>query len=1048
MINLNVHSSYEFLNSNIQIDPLLYILKEDKQTSVAITDFNYMHGAYEFIEKAQKENIKPIVGLEVEIESNFENANVVLYAKNLDGFHFLSKLSSRISYKQMDTTPLSFLKDITGCIAVLKNEDGIGILNEINIPREDKCVSHKLNHDTYKRAYISESYYYKQSDAPVKTILNAILKNEKINLDYLNESKGTSHIKLREDVKEFEDLLEVNKEIVSKCEVYTPKVEYTLPKFTDDSSEELLKEELKTALNKKIKNITTDYTNRLNKEYTTIVEMGYADYFLIVSDLVRYSKNNDIYVGPGRGSSGASLVAYLLDITDIDPIEYNLLFERFLNKERVTMPDIDIDFASVDRPKVLRYLQDKYGDMHVANILTYNNMTAKSAAREIGRIFNFTDSELREISNIIDENNMNLEDAFNSQRFNHLIEIHSKYKSLKKYALKIENLPRNTSIHASGVLLGRNPLNEEIPIMFTSDGISSQWPMADCEKVGLLKIDVLSLQTLSLIRYMSTRIQHKDSKFDVNNIPLNDKKTFKLLSSGLTAGIFQLESEGITRVIERYKPNSLLDLALVLAMYRPGPMEQIDHIIHIKHSNEPIRYPHDDLKDILKDTYGVMIFQEQIMQTTRKIAGFTLQEADITRRAMSKKNREELMNEKAKFIQGALKNKYDQNVSETLFDLILKFADYGFPKSHALVYSIITYRMAYIKTHYPKEFYSVMLLEHKTKPDKLEHTLQELKLLNIKLIKPSVHKSLYQNTSESNGIRLGFSMLKSISQELADKIIEARKERSFEDIYDFVSRLNEFGIRLTEKQVQALILSGSFDDFNQSRKSLLQESKKALDAVKDGVNQINLIDMVLGLTPVRSEVDVEELSQAEKINGEKEVLGFFISEHPIILKHQDVQYVPFHLLSNKNKREKGIFLVYILEVRQIRTKKNEDMAYVKITDGHTEMDAVLFPKNYIINLSKLQQDMLVIDGMMDEYKNNKQLIINRLYIVDDFIRDYIKHTKYIVVRNHETKDLTHILTHNGIPVIDMKKNSLGFVNYSQLEYLFDALGKENVRLIH
>lgn len=1046
MINLNVHSSYEFLNSNIQIDRLINILKEDDQRSVAITDFNSMHGAYEFLQKAQTNDIKPIVGLEISIEDDFKTSDIVLYAKSLKGFYFLSKLSSRISYKKTEVIPLSFLSDITDCIAVLKNDEGLNIFENINISDEDKYTAHTVN-SAYKKAYIRPSYYYKKSDAAVVNVLNAIKENEKIDLQYLNETDGDDFIKLQADVVKYSDYLETNKEIVDKCDVYLPKVEYTLPKFTEGSSEELLKEELKDAIKRKIGHMTDAYRDRLNKEYTTIVNMGFADYFLIVSDLVRYCKNNEIYVGPGRGSSGASLVAYLLDITDIDPIEYDLLFERFLNEERVTMPDIDIDFASVDRPKVIDYLQQKYGEMHVANILTYNNMTAKSAAREVGRIFSFNDSELKEISNIIDENNVDLEQAFNSDRFNNLIETNVKYKLLKKYALKIENLPRNTSIHASGVLLSRNPLNEEIPIMFNETGVISQWPMEDCEKVGLLKIDVLSLQTLSLIRYMSTRIKTRNHDFDVNKIPLDDKKTFRLLSAGMTAGIFQLESDGITKVIERYKPNSLLDLALVLAMYRPGPMEQIDHIIDIKHSSKKVIYPHDDLKEILKDTYGVMIFQEQIMQTTRKIAGFSLQEADITRRAMAKKNRDELMREKSKFIEGAERNHYSREVSEHLFDLILKFADYGFPKSHALVYALITYRMAYIKAHFPEEFYAVMLLDHKTKEEKLANTLRELKRLKVHIKRPSIHESFYNNTSK-DGLRLGFSMIKYITKDISNAIVEARKEKQFEDVYDFVSRMNQLGIRLNERQLRALILSGAFDDFNRSRKSLLQQSKKALDSIKDGVDQINLLDMVLGLTIIRPEdEDVEEMAQQELIDGEIEMLGFNISEHPIITKHNDVQYIPFSLLDHKSNKQRGIFLVFILSVRQIRTKKNDDMAYVSITDGHTEMDAVLFPKDYMINLSKLQQDILVIDGRMDEYRGKKQLIISRLYIVDDFIRNYIKDTKYVYVRNYEDTQFKKLLSSEGIPVFDMEQTKLGHMQHNNLNRLINLLGKENVRFM-
>ena len=1045
MINLNVHSSYEFLNSNIKIDQLLEKIVADGQRSVAITDFNYMHNTYEFIQSAQNKNVKPIVGLALSLDDGMEGVPFVLYAKNMSGYRFLARLSSRLSYSNLTRTPISYLKDITDCIVVAKTDKGIEYLSEFNIDEDDTYVSQKIkNINGYKQVYIEDVFYLEPEDKHVVDVMRAIKMNTKIDIAHLNRETGHAFVKTFEDVNVSKDILQMNQEIVDKCNIELPHVEFTLPVFdeTKDSKQYLL-QELEEAFSKKVNHNHEAYRERMMYEYKTIIEMHYEDYFLIVSDLIRYAKSTDIYVGPGRGSSSASLVSYLLDITDLDPLKYDLLFERFLNPERVSMPDIDIDFASVDVPKVMDYLKNKYGDMNVAHILTYSNLTAKSAAREVGRIFSFTDSEMREISNIIDENNNDLIEAIDSERFKNLVDLEDKYKIIREIAPKLLGLPRNTSQHASGVLLGRSPLVENIPTMFDGDTMKSQWPMNDVEAAGLLKIDVLSLNTLTLVRYINQLVKRKHPNFDINAVPFNDKKTFKLLSAGLTSGIFQLESDGITNVLKRYKPESLMDLALVLALYRPGPMGEIDSVVKKKHGKETVEYPLEELKSILKDTYGVMIFQEQIMQVARKVAGYSLAEADLMRRAMAKKNRETMMKEEEKFVTGGIKNGFDRDTLSSLFDLILKFADYGFPKSHALVYAMTSYRMAYLKTHYKEAFYAVMLMEHKTEEDKRTKTLGEMKQLGIKLKRPSINSSRFRNTI-NDGVQLGFGMIKSMSKRLGDAFVMNRSNEPYTDLYDFVTKNTE--LKPSETQLQMLILSGAMDDFKENRKTMLQTVPRALEVIKDGLDYGGFLE-TLGFGVKKEFHHVEEMSQMEMIEGENTSLNFFISTHPVLLMEREYEYIPFELLTKKKKGQTGTFLLYNVDVRKITTKNKDEMAYVEVTDGRENIDAVLFPKNYYVNLAKLQYKFIVVNGKMDEFRGSKQLVINKMFNIEEYVRNYLERSRYTYIRNTKTEDIIDLFDKNGIPIFNTKKEQIGSIRKENYAQLISRVGKENIRFM-
>lgn len=981
MINLNVHSCYDFLASNIKIDPLLKKISEDGQEAAAVTDLNRMHGVYQMLKEAPKHNVKPIVGLEIVVDDGLVNMPFVLYAKDEAGYKSLIRLSAMLSYKSLELTPKEyFLKNVSHCIVVAKSIDGANILESAeNIDDEDKYTSQEVR-SVYKQIFVHTAHYMEPEDLKAVEVLNAIRENTKLNTEDINDVEGDAYVILKSEVLEYQSLLDTNKEVIDKCNVPIPKSRVTLPHFPhseNNNSNDFLWERLNEQLH-----IKTDgskrYKERLLYEFDTIKEMGYADYFLIVSDTVNYAKNHDVYVGPGRGSSSASLVSYLLNITEIDPLEYNLLFERFLNPARVTMPDIDIDFEDTKRDMIVEYLIEKYGQMNVANIVTYGTLSAKMAARDVGRVLGFTEDELKMFSNMIPNGpNVSLDALFESEQFQSLKSHNIKYAVYEEVCTRIEGLPRHTSTHAAGVLLSEEKLTETIPIMFSEGHTLSQWPMNEVEAAGLLKIDVLGLRNLTLIRYMVNRIRKYEPAFDINAVPNDDPSVFKVLSKGLTSGVFQLESEGIRNVIQQVIPKEFLDLAAVIALYRPGPMKEIPNFVQGQHDPTTISIPHPDLEDILLETNGVIVYQEQIMLIASRIAGYSFAEADILRRAMSKKDRDALLKEKQRFLGGAVKKGYSEKLSQHIYNLILEFADYGFVKSHAIAYSRIAYNLAYIKTKYPAIFYSVILLHHQGNDDKINQLIDEMNTMQVHLYAPDINTSSWANKEggQHRGIVLGLSMVKGMTYKIAEEIVKERENNgSYTDIYDLKARLSK--MKLNDTLLKNLICSGAFDEFKENRQTMI-DSLSDLNTIDTESYNYDSILSSLGFSPKRNFKEAEEMSDLERIEGEKEALGFYISEHPVKLLQKDLQYIPFNHLSSHRSHES--YLVCIESIKTIKTKQGQNMAFVTVVDGETELEGVIFPKIYFSRHGKLDEKMLVINGKFEERNHKIQIIINDIW---------------------------------------------------------------------
>ena len=1047
MLNLNVHSSFDFLNSNITLERLCEKLKSDGQHAVAVTDLNRMHAVYRLMALASEYDIKAVPGMEIIIEDGMNGVPLVLLAKNRQGYLELVRTSAMLSYRSLTRTSLKFAEDnIKNCIAIGKTADAPAILSGLNIAEEDKYLSHDTDGD-YGKVFMKAAHYVNSNERGSLKVLNAIRDNQKLSIDSVQNLHGDACLQTHDTVPEDARMyLKNNEEIINKCNVPIPSVQHTLPKFKnpeDISSRDYLWQLLMERFEERNFNVPDKYLERLKFEYDIITNMGFEDYFLIVQDLVNYAKSNGIYVGPGRGSSSASLVSFLLNITEVDPLEYNLLFERFLNPERVSMPDIDIDFEDSRRDEVVVYLIKQYGDMQVANIITYGTLSAKMAARDVGRVFGFSDDELKLLSNLVpDEPNASLSDAFESRRFNTLLEADDKYKTFMDITLKIEGLPRHTSTHAAGLLLSSETLTNSVPVIFSEGHVMSQWPMKDVEAAGLLKIDLLGLKNLSLIRYMVQSIRRIDKGFSLDRIT-EDKRVYKMLSKGLTLGIFQLESAGIRRVIENFKPGSLKDLAAVLALYRPGPMKEIDNFIYRKEHPETIEYPHPDLAEILEETFGVIVYQEQIMQIAGKIAGFSYGEADILRRAMGKKDRAALTNERQHFIDGAVKKNYTAELAENIFDLIMEFADYGFVKSHAVAYGKVAYTMAYMKLHFPEHFYAVILTHHRSNDEKISQLLNELKMMRIQLHPPDINTSVWQN-SQGDGIRLGFSMVNGVSKPLYDAIAAARKQEGpFQDIYDLVSRTD---FKFNEKILRNLIISGALDSFKENRKTMLQTIPDTLSTVSDGYQHDSFLSS-LGFNLKKEYRYADEMDGTEMIEGEKEALGFYISTHPVLLKHQELEFIPFSLIHHKRKH--GTYLLHIEDFRTIKVKKTgQNMAFLTLTDGHSNVDGVLFAKEYFKYHPLLKESIVAAEATYGMRQGKPQLVIDRLYKPEDYVSTYIEKTRKIYIRDVNIDEISELLSEHGVPIHDFNTGQVvGYIKISEIRALISKIHFENIRLI-
>lgn len=913
-----IKTDYTILSSLIKIDDLISTLKDINAKLAFICDDN-LFGAMEFYTKCIKEGIKPIIGLEVRLDYT-----LLLYAKNYHGYQNLCNISTLINEgKLTEELLIEFLSDLVIVIPYeYKEKKDIlsSYSNSVFIGYKNIDEKNNINED---KIYINKTLCLKKETQKYLKYLYKI-KDEDFTLENVS----------LEFSKSLFDINEINS-IAGLCDLVIPKRDDLLPVYSTDASfdkEKYLTDLCVVGLRKRLSDkVPIKYMERLKYELSVIIKMGFCNYFLVVWDYVKYAKKNNMMVGPGRGSAASSLVSYCLGITDIDPLKYDLLFERFLNPDRVTMPDIDIDFDSEKKDEVVNYVREKYGKECVSGIITFSNLLSKQVVRDVARIFDLSGFKIDNLVKNFDDKK-NLKEQLNNINVKRILKDDDTLRKIYDISLHLEGLKRHTSIHAAGVIICSKKLRDYIPLSLNNDGTYlCGYTMNYIESLGLLKMDFLALKNLNLV----DKIIKKVGNVKFNDIPLDDDKTYKLFCDGNLDGIFQFESSGMKKFITSLRPNHIDDLIAAVALFRPGPMENIDTYILRKHKKEKVSYIHDDLKKILEPTYGIIVYQEQIMQIAREMAGFSYAKADELRRAMSKKKEDVLLSYKEDFISGGLEKGYSMEVLNKVYDLILKFANYGFNKAHSVSYAILGYKIAYLKVHYPLYFEREILNSYIGQVQKTKNSINECRRLNVEIKSPMINISTYKYELLDNTLIYPLSLIKGIGALTAKNIVKEREENGlFSSYLDFVRRCYKLG----RDVVRNLILSGALDTFGMTRKTLIENLENAINYAE----LCSDLDESLVLKPEIKEHD--EYNRDELTKHEIALYGFYISNHPTS-KYLTDKSITTNIVEKYFDRFVEMVL-YIERKKEIDTKTNEKMMFLNASDSYGEIELVMFPRTY------------------------------------------------------------------------------------------------------
>ncbi len=930
-------TEYNILASATKLDDYISYAKKNNFDYLTITDSN-MHGAYKFYKACKENNIKPIIGLEYKYVVDLKKSNLLLYAKNSEGYKALLKITTEVKLNNTDT--LDYVMQYkNNLVSVFVFNDSY--LDELLYSNDYDTLNPLLDRIKEMNGYIGVSYTNKLSkvndNRKMEEYANYYgIKTIDIHeLKYLNSDDSDVYLVLRkidgynEEIDEFDDYAfltnppanaEIDKIIDSiNYDLFNGRVE--LPKFPNTKnadSETYLKALCHKGLEKRGK-YQAKYVDRLKYELGVISKMGYNDYFLIVWDFIKYSKQNNILVGPGRGSAAGSLVAYTLGITDVDPLEYGLLFERFLNPERVSMPDIDTDFPDIDRDKIITYVRDLYGKNHVCNITAFGRFKLKSSINDLARVTKIDQNRISKLAEMVEE-----------YGFDKLIdEYKERDTELAKFlqiAKKLENLPRNISTHAAGIIISSDELSNIIPLSSgINDLLQSQFEASDLEAIGLLKMDFLGINNLTMVAGMMR--DSNMTRADLLRIPLNDPKVFRLLQNGDTLGIFQLEKAGFRRFLIDLKPTCFNDLVAVLALYRPGPMDNIPEFIRCRNGGT-VHYIHPELEPILRDTYGIIVYQEQIMQIARKFAGFSLGEADLLRRAVSKKNAEKLISLKEEFITRSINNGYSKEVANQIYDLIYKFANYGFNKSHSVVYSLLSYQMAWFKANRFPEFMANILNSATSSKETLASYISYAKSHGLEIRKPDINISDVSFVKYNKALYIPFSVIYSLGKVIPEKILEERKKGKFKDLTDLINRCSF----LNKSTLEALIYSGALDSFGRTKRSMISELEKDIGGFNEFINMVEITD----------EYDFDVLA-----TNEKKYLGLNL-EYNIFYNALDLRRNNKAItITNLKYNEPCQIICAFNGVKELKTKKdNESMLAFNVYDELSSVRGIMFHSDY------------------------------------------------------------------------------------------------------
>ncbi len=927
-------SEYNILKNAMHLEDYVMLANEKGYNALTLTDSN-LYAAYKFLTLCNKHNIKPIIGLEINYSYNGNTGFLLAYAKNLEGYKELTKISSenKLNDKIYDLTELYEFKNLifvsTYFESIFHNKNESELeniikpylkLNEfslgLDVSRNNDCTTlyNFAQKNNISVLPLMRTLYNDENDRILYETLSKLGNNNILDGNYSYKDKN----ELEKDFLNYPLVFTNLDMFLSKIETYNIKAEISLPHFHNTfnlTSKDYLNYLCTKGLNKRlVRDNNLDkklYFDRLNYELSVINKMGFDDYFLIVWDYVLYAKKNDVLVGPGRGSVCSSLVAYSLGITNVDPLKYNLLFERFLNIERVTMPDIDIDFPDDKRNFVLDYVKNKYGNDCVSSIVAFSTIQKKSIIRDLGKLYNIDSLKLKVISNSLNNSDIDTllkEYENNEEIYNFLL-----------LASRLEGYPKTLTTHASGIIISDKPLTNYVALQKGSlDLYQTQFESDDLANIGLLKMDFLVLRNLQIIDRTLKLIPTLDN-VSINKIPLDNKATFDLLSKADTSLVFQLEGEGIRKTLKKLKPNSFNDIVALLALYRPGPMEEIDNYIARKNGAK-FEYIHPHLESILKETYGIIVYQEQIMQIAHNIAGLSLGEADILRRAVSKKKVDVLNSEREKFVESCVKNGYEKDVSNKIYDYIVKFAEYGFNKAHAVGYAILSYQMAYLKANFVKEFMTAVLNVGSSNNETYDY-IEYLKRKKIKIYNPSINESDLEYKLYKDGILIPLTKITTISKTKALEIIN-NKENGYSSFEDFKEKNN-----LSNDEISNLIFSGCFDEFGKTKKNLF-ENKKGYAYLDD------LIDD-------KSEFEIEYLRE-----NEVKALGFNIKYD--IFNDLDILYKKYKCLNIRSQlKSKEIkTIIKFNNIKEIKTKNSTLMLVGNLTDSYNEIPFVIFPKLY------------------------------------------------------------------------------------------------------
>jgi DNA polymerase-3 subunit alpha len=1064
-VHLHLHSQYSLLDGAIRFDDLFPLARTYGMKSLALTDHGNMFGAIEFYQGAITYGIKPIVGCEIYVapESRLKKEpgkskdlsyHLVLLAKNhkgyanlirlvslahLEGFYYKPRVDKELLEQhneglialsgclkgEIPTLLLEGKQDeakaVAGWYAEIFNEgrfylevQDIGLDDQKTANEGLVGVSHALG---IPLVATNDCHYLRREDAAAHDVLLCIQTGKTLK-DPKRMKFSTDQFYLR-PVEEMEQLfahypeaLQNSLEIAERCNLELRFEEYHLPRFkppTGESLDHYLDKTTQEGLERRFLYTAESsegrerYLKRLHEELSIINSTGFAGYFLIVADFINYAKERGIPVGPGRGSAAGSLVAYSLGITDIDPLAYDLIFERFLNPERISPPDIDVDFCIEGRDEVIKYVTEKYGTENVAQIITFGKMQAKAVVRDVGRVLDIPYKEVDAIAKLIPNTlNITLDQALEQEpRLKELVARDEIVANLLSLARSLEGMVRHASTHAAGVVISHRPLMEYIPLYRGGNGeVVTQYAMKDVQRVGLVKFDFLGLKTLTVLSKAAELIERtKGDMLELTRIPLDDEETFRLLGSGDTTGIFQLESSGMRDLLVKLRPETFSDLIALVALYRPGPLGSgmVDEFIKRRHKKSTVKYEIPRVKEILEDTYGVIVYQEQVMRIASTLANFSLGDADILRRAMSKKDPAEMERLEEKFIQGARRNGIQQGKAERIFEMMAKFAEYGFNKSHSAAYAMIAYQTAYLKVHYPTEFVAALLTCDMDNTDKVMRYVAECREKGIEILPPDINESDWGFTVSGAMIRYGLGAVKNVGFGAVEEILRNRTEgEQISSLFDFCESVDLR--KVNRRVIESLIKAGAFDSTGAHRSQLMLILEEALEQgqARQKERRGGQPALFEGLTYTHSLSDLpdlEEWPENQLLSFEKEVLGFYLTSHPLIRYQEDIRKLTTADTETLGDMAHGTQVSVgglVAEVKEIQTKKGDQMAFLSLEDMRGRVEVIIFPDLFRSARPYMTVDMpVLIRGVLDNGEERPKVKASSLVPLDEAKREKI-----------------------------------------------------------